>query len=261
MFPVARSERAAAEAAHRRVQKGRARFERCNGVRVAGVPGVVKMAADRAPERGDLSRERSNLPRGRDPDRVGEDDLVSTAEPHRECEHRGRIDRPLEGTAERDADRHGRRAIRRGEDPLDPRRYLVDRRVRVALRERIGGRERHVETVERGRLQPFVTLLVENETGVLDARSWLDRRHHFLRAGHLRHEVVADEARGLNSLQPRAREPVHELGTHGRREHVGLVLQPVTRADVAEDHESKPYAVTRSSVTRTITRCSSGFRS
>ena len=85
-----------------------------------------------------------------------------------------------------------------------------------------------------------MALLVQNEPGVLDALAALDPRDHLLGAGHLRHAVVANEADGLDPRQTHGGEPVDELGADRRREHVGLVLQPVSRADVAEDHESNP---------------------
>ena len=126
----------------------------------------------------------------------------------------------------------------------------LDRRVRVPLVERLGRGERAVDAVERGRAQALVALLVEHEPGVLDAVAALDRGDDLLRAGHLRHAVVADEAGGLDPRHRPRRAGSTSSGARRGREHVGLVLEPVARPDVAEDHESRPYAMTRSGVSR-----------
>jgi hypothetical protein len=67
----------------------------------------------------------------------------------------------------------------------------------------------------------------------------MQRRHDFLGPGHLRHELGVDEARRLDSLQAGSSEPVAKVGPHGRLEHTVLVLQPVSRTDVADDHIDK----------------------
>ena len=61
-----------------------------------------------------------------------------------------------------------------------------------------------------------------------------DRRDDLLRAGHLRHALVADEAGRLDPREAGRREPANELGANLRRERLGLVLEPVAGADVAE---------------------------
>jgi hypothetical protein len=70
------------------------------------------------------------------------------------------------------------------------------------------------------------------------------------------------EAHGLHALQPGCDEALDELRAPGRLKRVGLVLQPVPRPDVGDEdaHQAKPYAVTCSSLTRTMTRCSPGLR-
>src|SRR5262249_53328463 len=62
------------------------------------------------------------------------------------------------------------------------------------------------------------------------------RRHDLLRARHLRHRLVADEAHRLDARQPGGGEAAHELRAHRRREHVRLVLEPVARPHVADEH-------------------------
>ena len=82
--------------------------------------------------------------------------------------------------------------------------------------------------------QPLAAALVEDEAGELGALARLDRGDDLLGARHLRHRVVAHEAHRLDPRQPRRREPVDELGAHRRRERLRLVLEPVARADVAD---------------------------
>ena len=147
------------------------------------------------------------------------------------------------------------RPVGRREDPLHAGDGLVQRRVAVAPVEGLGGRERDVDAVERGRREPLPAALVEHEPGQLDARARLDRGDDLLRPGHRRHRVVADEADRLDPAQPGRGEAVHELRAHRRREHDRLVLEPVARADVAEQDVGQRW-VTRSGVIRTITRCS-----
>ena len=64
----------------------------------------------------------------------------------------------------------------------------------------------------------------------------MERGHDLLRTGHLRHELRIDEARRLHSLDAGGREAIAELGAHRGLERSRLVLQPVARADVADDH-------------------------
>ena len=56
-----------------------------------------------------------------------------------------------------------------------------------------------------------------------------------LGARHLRHELGVDEARGLDAREPGGGQTPAQLGAHRRREDLGVVLQPVAGADVAEN--------------------------
>ena len=96
--------------------------------------------------------------------------------------------------------------------------------------------EGDVHAVEPRRAEPLPAALVQHEPGELDTVARLDRRRHLLRAGHLRHAVVAHEAHRLDPRQPGRREPVHELGAHGRRQRLRLVLEAVPRPDVAQGY-------------------------
>src|SRR5262245_51952675 len=196
-----------------------------------------------------------DLPRRGDTDRVGEDDLLGFELPEvlHEARDDGRVDAALEGAAERNADRD-RRLIR---PCLDHGRGaelgLLQRRIRVPLVERLGGREGHVHPVERARLEALEALLVEDQPRVLDPVAAVDSSDDLLGAGHLRHRVVADEADRLDSTKPGRSQSVDQLGPGPGRHDVLLVLEPVARPDVADRDQC-----TRSGVTRTITRRSPG---
>ena len=103
----ARRERAAAQPADGGLEDGRARLESRVGRREAGVPRVVEVDARPARASRGLGDEPLHLPRHRDADRVGEDDLVRAELAHAvdDLQHPGRVDGALEGTAEGDADR------------------------------------------------------------------------------------------------------------------------------------------------------------
>ncbi len=93
--------------------------------------------------------------------------------------------------------------------------------------------ERAVDAVEARAREPLVAALVQHEPGQLRCAA-LRRGDHLLRARHLRHAVVAHERDGLDPRYARGGEARDELGADGRRERVGLVLQPVARPDVAD---------------------------
>src|SRR6266852_2338520 len=137
-----------------------------------------------------------------DADRVRENEL-GRLEPLAQLEDAPWIDASFEGTAERDADRRGRRQLGRGEDRLRLRGRLLERHVAVALVERLGRRERAVHPVERRRAQPLVALDIEDEPGVLRTVAPLDRGNDVFRVRHLRHTLRADEARRLDPAEPR----------------------------------------------------------
>ena len=120
------------------------------------------------------------------------------------------------------------------DDSLRGLQRVLHRRVRVALVERLGRRERRVHLAERRLAQPVVTLLVEDEAGVDDSLTRVDRRDDLLRARHLRHARRVHEADGLDPRQPRRREPIDELGAGRGHEDRGIVLQPVPGGNVAD---------------------------
>ena len=233
-----RRERTAADASDRRVEHGRARLDCGIGVREAGVAGVVQVDADREPESGDGLDEPADPARRSDADRVREDDLVRAGggDLLGEAHDVLRLDRPLEGAAERDTDRHA------GADPvlvrprddapggLDRR---CDRGTLVSLVHRLRRCEGEVRLLEPGRGQAVVAALVENEAGVDDARPALYRRDHLLGPRHLRDTRGVDEAHRLDSRQPGGGEQVDELRPDARLEHDLVVLEPVARRHVA----------------------------
>ncbi len=223
-------ERAAAEAADRRVEDGGSRLERGEAVRVAGVARVVAVEAGGARQLDESAHRRGS----RNADRVRKDDFGAAHEWRDELCDDARIDRALEGTAERA--RHGHRRGRlagRVEDRLRARDRLRERRVAVSLVEHLRRRERHVDAIKPGGSEPLPALLVEDKTGKLDAYSPRDARHDLLGVGHLRHAIAAHEAHRLDPLQPRGAEPVDELGAHRGRERVRLVLESIARPDIA----------------------------
>ena len=101
-------------------------------------------------------------------------------------------------------------------------------------------------------------LLVEDEARVLGPVTPLDPLDDVLGAGHLRHAVRPHEADGLHAPETRFGEPVDEVGTDGGLQNLALVLEPVARADVAENQ--RPVVSTRSGRITTVMRSSSGLR-
>ena len=87
--------------------------------------------------------------------------------------------------------------------------------------------------VEPGRGEPLVATLVEHQPGELGPLG-VCGGDDLLRAGHLRHPVVAHERDRFDAREPRGSESRHELGTLRGRERLGLVLQAVARPDVAD---------------------------
>ena len=75
---------------------------------------------------------------------------------------------------------------------------------------------------------------VQRERGVDDAVDAMEGAEHLLGAGHLRHDLRVHEAAALDAGQAGRREPVAQLGAHGRLERDLVVLQPVAGTDIAE---------------------------
>ena len=250
-------EGAAAEAADGGVEDARTGLERGEAVRVARVARVVAVESGRPC----LPDERTDRGRSRDSDRVGKDDLGPVREPQREFGHRARIDASLERTAERARDRHRRRRLARcTEDRVDALDRLRKRRVSVPEIEGLGRRERRVDAVESGGAEALPASFVEDEARALDALAPVHALDHVLRAGHLRDAVGADEAHSLDPAQPGRREAVDELRASLRRQHLGLVLEPVPRPDVADEDLHRPSVLPAANGSRARVRAASAER-
>ena len=199
----------------------------------------MQVDPERDVEEADAADQVAHLPGHADADGVRDDDLVG---PGRCCApgelgDAARVDGALERAAEGGADRHGRAdpvRLRARDDPLAGGHSLFDRRARVAAVELLRRGEREVDLVEAAVAEPVVAALVERETGIDHPVASVDRCDDLLRPGHLRHVLRADEAHGLDARHTRAREAVDQLGPHLGRERDGLVLQAVTRRDVAD---------------------------
>ncbi len=244
-----RRKRAATCSAHRGVQRRYAAFHRRQGIRIARVSGVVEVRADGGAQLAGSLNKRRDLRRHADPDGVREADLIGRDghQPLDEAEHPLVRDNTLEGAAERHADRHGDR------HPVRPcARHHRQRRLQPLLRggvliaaaELVGGREGVMHLVHAGGDRPLVAGVVQDQARVRRAPTPVKRRHHVLRAGHLRHELGIDEACRLEALQAGRGQPVTQVRAHSRFEQPLLVLQAVPRSDVADDqaHRDKGRA-------------------
>ncbi len=234
-----RGERAAAEAADRRVEDARARFQRGERIRVAGVARVVEVAAERSSELGGVSDQRSHCSWGRDADRVGEEERVGLdlGDPGGDLQHAGGIHLALERAPEGDAERHG------GADPVstcssdDPARggeRVLDRSTLVPLVERLCDTECKADLVEPGREQPVVAALVQRQPGADGSVQRADRGRDLLCACHLRHAPRVDEARHLDAGQAGRRKSSDQLDSDLDVEDFRLVLEPVAWAHVVD---------------------------
>ena len=257
----ARRERAAAQAADRRVEQLHADVEPGDGVRVARVARVVQVQPDRHAAGRDLggADEPAHLARHADADRVGEHDLVGArgGHPRGVVDHDPRVDAPLERAAERDAER-GRRpqagVVRGPEHRHGVGRRLRDGGVLVARGERVRQRVGEMRLARARGDRAVEALRVEHERGERGSAAAVEPREHLLGAGHLGHEPGVHEARRLDAAQPGGGEPAAQLGARGRLEHRGVVLQAVARAHVAErDHRRAGYPRPGSTLDRSTT--------
>ena len=235
-----RGEGAAAEPADRRVENGRARCERRERIRVAGVPRVVEMAADRDSELDRAPDQRAHGAWCRYSDRVGEDERVGAALGDARCRLHDAfgIDLALERAAERDAQRHRRaEAVRTSarDDAPGSLDGLLDGRALVPLVERFGDAECEANLVEPRRDEPLVAALVEREPGPHYSRHHSDGRDDLLRTGHLRHTSRVDEARDLDRGHPRSGDASNQLRPRSYIEDLRLVLETVAWPDVVHD--------------------------
>ena len=239
-----RGERAAAEAADRCVEHGRARLECGERVRVArccACCGSGRRRGCRARRRA----RRATAPRsGTATPIVSARTIASgpiSATRVGDLHDALGIDLALERAAERDAERHGSsgcrprvRARRCGRAACE---RLLDGGALVALVERLGDAEREAHLVEPGRDEPVVTPLVQGEPGAHHARASRRRAATTSSAS-----AICGTRRGSTKLAtsiagtPRADEAPNELGARRDVEDLGLVLQPVARADVVDGH-------------------------
>ncbi len=229
-----RRERAAAEPADRCVEHGRAAVERRPGRRVARVTRVVAVEPDRFAEDRDTLRQAADAARGRDSDRVGENELVGV-EAFAEVGDNTGIDFALERAAECAGHRHRGRLLRAREHRLHALDRFLQRRVRVASVERVGCRKRAVEPVKRGRGKALVPALVQHEPAELGL-AVIGGCDNLLRACHLGHELVAHERHGLDPRQSGRGEAGDEVSPYRGRQRHRLVLKPVARPDVADGY-------------------------
>jgi hypothetical protein len=219
------------------------------------------MHADRPAELDPFRDELLDLTRHAHADRVGEDDLVGATDGQLFCERADlrRIDRALERAAEGDADRDGCPnpvGVRTVDDPLRRVNRLIDGRVLIPLVEGLRRGEREVHLVETGRRKTLVTQLVESQARIGHTLDTVDSLYDLLRAGHLRHARRVDEAACLDAREAGAREPVDELCPRARLEDLRLVLEAVSRPDVADRHLHRTPSC-RSSSSRSSLRPSS----
>ena len=174
-----------------------------------------------------------HLRRRRDADRVREHHL-DAGEARRQLRDHALVHAPLERTAERARERHRDGPVRPAHDRLHSRDRLRKRRVPVPPVERLRRGERAVHALQPGGAQPLPAALVQDEPRILDAVARLDPRHDLLGAGHRRNGLVPHERDGLDARHPSRREPVHEQRAGRGLQNDALVLEPVTRPDVAD---------------------------
>ena len=125
---------------------------------------------------------------------------------------------------------------RAGDHPLQPAQRLLDRAVHVLL---VVGLARGEEQVHLGEAVAQLERVVEpalvgdqhrHRHVVGDVRS----AQHLGAVGELGDHVGAHEARDLEAPQARARERLDQLDLGRGRDHLGLVLEAVARADLAD---------------------------
>jgi hypothetical protein len=83
---------------------------------------------------------------------------------------------------------------------------------------------------------------VRDEHAACDVLRDVDRRQHFASIGELRDDVGAHEARELDPAQACPCEPLDERDLVGGRNDLGLVLQAVARADLADLDRRRHHA-------------------
>src|SRR5215218_920107 len=164
---------------------------------------------------------------------------AGSGQPLGDRQHALGIDLALVGTAERDRDdRLAAQALaeRAGDDLLEPGQRLlyraVDVRAAVALRR---GQE-EVDLAERlAQLERVVeAALVRDQDRDGHLVGDVGAAQHLRSVGELWDDVGADEARHLEALQARAREHLDQPHLVVGRDGLGLILEAVARADLAD---------------------------
>ena len=164
------------------------------------------------------ARTNSPLPRPRDAGEVGD---------------AAGVDLALEGAAEGDADRHGRRPVAAASTPparerLGERAFPF-RRLNASVAASV-----RFAPVEPRCGEPLLARARSGRARRLDAVDVARSGDDLLRAGHLRHALARRRSSPPRPGEARRGEPPRELSAHAGREHRRLVLEPVARADVAD---------------------------
>src|SRR5262249_6225076 len=148
-------------------------------------------------------------------------------------------DGALERTAERDADRDldAEPVCTRTLGDAEPRlERLLHRRVLVSAVERLGRPQRVPDLVQPRSRAPLLAALVPGAARTYPPRLAVARAHALLRSRHLRDASRVDEARALDHRQVRTGEALDELRADLGGEDVRLVLEAVSRPDIADRH-------------------------
>jgi hypothetical protein len=240
-----RRERASADPTERCVEHRDAGLHRCGRVREAHVARVVEVAAEpdiRAEHVSSEGHAGGHVGRHGDPDRVGERDLAGPERSEFAQDPLEPIDPDL--ALVRAAERGGERD-RRGDSGLGGARTHVGRGgdqarrigTLVALGEGVGADDHSVDLVDPAGDRSVEAAPVEDQPDVGRPERprcvvGMQRRHHRVGIGHLRHPSRVHEAHRLDSADARAHEPRDQLDLLLGRQHRRVGLQPVTGGHV-----------------------------
>jgi hypothetical protein len=182
-----------------------------------------------------------DVTRRRDADRVAERELVAAEVGQAGADGNDLRNRyvalPRIAVAHRHVPAYGQTRVQRPPyHRLEHRELVVERRVEVLHRERLGGagEDRDLgDTCLQGAVQ---AALVRHQYGCPDAGRQIDPGQQFGGVGELGHPLGVDEAGGLDRGQPGRGQPVDELGLDLEVDDRVLVLQPVARPDLVDRH-------------------------